>query len=184
VSERPARARLFVALDLPAEVRDGLAAWGREQTRGREGLRLVDAAMLHVTLCFLGWCEEGEAEAIGAAVAACAAPVPDLALGEAAWLPPRRPRVLAVDLEDGSGAVGDLQRRVSDALVATAGYEPERRAYRPHVTVARVRGGARLRAFELDAPTRISFRGAALTLYSSTLRREGALYSPLARVGL
>jgi RNA 2',3'-cyclic 3'-phosphodiesterase len=184
VSERPARARLFVALDLPAEVRDGLAAWGREQTRGREGLRLVDAAMLHVTLCFLGWCDEGEAEAIGAAVAACAAPVPDLALGEAAWLPPRRPRVLAVDLEDGSGAVGDLQRRVSDALVATAGYEPERRAYRPHVTVARVRGGARLRAFELDAPTRNSFRGAALTLYSSTLRREGALYTPLARVGL
>jgi 2'-5' RNA ligase len=184
VSERPARARLFVALDLPAEVRDVLAAWGREQTSGREGLRLVDAAMLHVTLCFLGWREEREAEAIGAAIAACAAPVPDLALGEAAWLPPRRPRVLAVDLEDGSGAAGDLQRRVSDALVATAGYEPERRAYRPHVTVARVRGGARLRAFELDAPARTPFGGAALTLYSSTLRRDGAVYSPLARVGL
>ena len=184
MSERPARARLFVALDLPAEVRDVLAAWGRQQTRGREGLRLVDAAMLHVTLCFLGWREAGAAESIGAAVAACAAPVLDLALGKAAWLPPRRPRVLAVDLEDGSGAVGDLQRRVSDALVATAGYEPERRAYRPHVTVARVRGGGRLRAFELDAPARLSFPGAALTLYSSTLRRDGAVYSPLARVAL
>jgi RNA 2',3'-cyclic 3'-phosphodiesterase len=184
VSERPARARLFVALDLPAEVRDVLAAWGREQTRGREGLRLVDAAMLHVTLCFLGWREEGEAEAIGAAVAACAAPVPDLAVGDAAWLPPRRPRVLAVDLEDGSGALAELQRRVSDAMVATAGYAPERRGYRPHVTVVRVRGGTRLRAFELDAPASVSFQGAALTLYSSALRRDGALYSPLARVGL
>jgi 2'-5' RNA ligase len=184
VSERPARARLFAALDLPAEVREELAAWGREQTGGREGVRLVDAAMLHVTLCFLGWREEEEAEAIGAAVIACAAPVPDLAVGEAAWLPPRRPRVLAVDVEDGGGAVGALQRRVSDALVAAAGYEPERRAYRPHVTVARVRGGARLRAFELDAPPRIPFRGAALTLYRSSLRRDGALYSPLARVAL
>jgi 2'-5' RNA ligase len=184
VSEGAARARLFVALDLPPEVRDRLAAWGREQTRGREGLRLVDAAMLHVTLCFLGWREEGEAEGIGAAVAACAAPVPDLAVGEAAWLPPRRPRVLAVDLEDGRGAVGELQRRVSDALVATAGYEPERRAYRPHVTVARVRGRARLRAFELDPPARVAFTGAALTLYRSTLRRDGAFYSPLVRVGL
>jgi RNA 2',3'-cyclic 3'-phosphodiesterase len=184
VSERPARARLFVALDLPGEVRDVLASWGREQTRGREGLRLVDAAMLHVTLCFLGWREESEAEAIGAAVSACAAPVPDLTVGESAWLPPRRPRVLAVDLEDGGGAVGGLQRRVSDALVAVAGYEPERRAYRPHVTVARVRGGARLRAFELAPPPRTPFRGAALTLYSSSLRRDGALYSPVARVGL
>jgi RNA 2',3'-cyclic 3'-phosphodiesterase len=184
VSERPARARLFVALDLPAQVREGLAAWGREQTRGREGLRLVDASMLHVTLCFLGWHEEGEAGAIGAAVTACAAPVPDLAVGQAAWLPPRRPRVLAVDLEDGSGAAGELQRRVSDVLVATAGYEPERRAFRPHVTVARVRSGTRQGAFELDPPPRTSFQGAALTLYRSTLRRDGALYSPLARVGL
>jgi RNA 2',3'-cyclic 3'-phosphodiesterase len=184
VSERPARARLFVALDLPADVRDGLAAWAREQTRGREGLRLVDAAMLHVTLCFLGWRGEEEAEVIGPAVMACAAPVADLAVGEPTWLPRRRPRVLAVDLEDREGAVGELQRRVSDALVAVAGYEPERRAYRPHVTVARVRGGARLRAYELDAPPRTAFGGAALTLYRSSLRRDGAVYSPLVRVGL
>jgi RNA 2',3'-cyclic 3'-phosphodiesterase len=183
VTERPERARLFVALDLPAEVRDVLAAWGREQTRRREGLRLVDSAMLHVTLCFLGWRGIDEAEGIGATVLACAAPVPDLALGEAAWLPPRRPRVLAVDLED-AGAVGALQRRVSDALVAAAGYEPERRPYRPHVTVARVSRGARLRAFDLEPPPPTPFRGAALTLYRSTLRRAGALYTPLARVAL
>jgi RNA 2',3'-cyclic 3'-phosphodiesterase len=184
VNERPARARLFVALDLPEPVRHGLAAWARAQAQGREDLRLVDAEMLHVTLCFLGWREEREAEAIGAAVTACATPLPELRLGEGAWLPPRRPRVLAADLEDGAGAVAELQRRVSEALVAAAGYEPERRTYRPHVTVARVRGRARLRAFELDAPPGTPFRGSALTLYRSSLRRDGALYSPLARVGL
>jgi len=184
VSERPARARLFVALDLPAEVREDLAAWAARVTRGRDGLRLIDADMLHLTLCFLGWREETEAEAIGETIAACAGPLPDLVVGEAAWLPPRRPRVLAVDLQDGEDALSALQSRVSEALVASIGFKPERRAFRAHVTVARVQGGVRLRPHVLDAPQTAPFRGTALTLYRSSLRRGGARYSPLARVPL
>jgi 2'-5' RNA ligase len=167
---------LFVALDLPAEVRARLAEWAEQAARGREGLRLLDAGTLHVTLCFLGWRDEAEVEAIWAAVAPCAGPAPALAVGDPAWLPPRRPRVLAVDLEDADGEAAALQRRVSDALVAGAGYEPERRPFRPHVTVARVRGGTRLRAFALDPPGVPPFRGTALTLYRSTPVRGGARY--------
>jgi RNA 2',3'-cyclic 3'-phosphodiesterase len=185
VSERPARARLFAALDLPEATRGALAAWAADATRGREGLRLIDATMLHVTLCFLGWREEGEAEAIGHAVTGSAAgAAPELAVGAAAWLPPRRPRVLAIDLEDAGGALTALQRKVSDALVAAAGYAPERRPYRPHVTVARVRASARLRPFALDPPTVAPFRGPALTLYRSFPAPGGARYDPVARVGL
>jgi 2'-5' RNA ligase len=184
VSERPARARLFAGLDLPEATRDELAAWAADATRGREGLRLIDATMLHVTLCFIGWREEGDAEAIGAAVTGSAAAAPELAVGGAAWLPPRRPRVLAVDLEDAGGALAALQRKVSDALVAAAGYAPERRPYRPHVTVARVRASARLRPFALDPPTVAPFRGTALTLYRSFPAPGGARYDPVARVRL
>jgi 2'-5' RNA ligase len=184
MSERPARARLFAALDLPGEVRESLAAWARTEVGEREGLRLVDAEMLHVTLCFLGPRDEAAADGIGAAVTACAGEAPALRVGGTAWLPPRRPRVLAVDLEDPEGALAALQRRVSDALVAAAGYERERRPFRPHVTVARVRGDARLRAFELAPPPSEAFAGAALTLYRSSPRPGGAVYAPVARAPL
>ena len=62
-----ARARLFVALDLPVTVRETLAAWGREVSGDRR-LRLVPMGALHVTLCFLGWRHEGQAEEIAALV--------------------------------------------------------------------------------------------------------------------
>jgi 2'-5' RNA ligase len=181
------RARLFVALDLPRAVRDRLHGWARTRLGGRDALRLVPGDDLHVTLCFLGWREERDVERLGGAVRACAAPVPGLSLREPAWLPPRRPRVLAVDLGDGAGALAALQAAVSEALAARGGYEPEARPYRPHVTVARVRSGARVPAREragLEAPGGDAFAGAALTLYRSRLSREGARYEPLERVEL
>jgi 2'-5' RNA ligase len=184
VTERPERARLFVALDLPAGVREGLAAWAAEATHGHEGLRLVDSEMLHVTLAFLGWRDLDEAPRIAELVLALAAPAAGLAVGAAVWLPPRRPRVLAVDLADGNGTLAEIQRRVAAAMAAEAGYEPERRGFRPHVTVARVRKGVRVKTAELPNPPAQAFAGAALTLYRSRLAREGARYEPLGRAEL
>ena len=186
-----ARARLFVALDLPEDAREALAAWGREVASpdGTERrLRLIPAEALHVTLCFLGWRDEGQAEEIGALALGAlreGAPAPRLTLGAAAWLPPRRPRVLAVDLADAGGALADVQARVSDALAAGAAFVPEKRPFRPHVTVARVPRGARAGGREEPPPPPpLEFPGAAVTLYRSRLSRAGAHYEPLARAEL
>lgn len=176
--------RLFAALELPAAVRTALAGWATTEVGESPEVRLLAPESLHLTLCFLGWRDEADVGEIGDAVSACADPVPGLALAEPAWLPPRRPRVLAVDLADGDGALAALQRRVSDALVAAAGYEPEKRPFRPHVTVARVRRGARVRAGELAVPAQLAFTGEALTLFRSRLARGGASYEPLVRVEL
>jgi 2'-5' RNA ligase len=54
------------------------------------------------------------------------------------------------------------------------------RPYRPHATVARLRPDAKARRGELAGPEPVEFRGEALTLYRSQLRREGARYEPLA----
>ena len=120
--------RLFVALDLPGTVVDALDGWAREAVRDRPGLRAVPAASLHVTLAFLGERPGEEVPAIGATVLACATPVPDLALAAPAWLPPRRPGVLAVDVDDGQGACAQLQRAVVAALAGLGALTPERRA--------------------------------------------------------
>jgi len=46
--------RLFVAAELPDDVRAALAAWRPDDP----ALRAVDTAGVHVTLCFLGWVDE------------------------------------------------------------------------------------------------------------------------------
>lgn len=136
---------------------------------------------LHLTLCFLGALPESEIPGI---VSACSAAVSEdqlrLELGEALWLPPRRPRVLAVRLRDVAGTLGTLQARLSEALAAGGWYKPERRAYLPHVTVARVRGEGRWRDAELPAlPRPGPFSGGTLTLMRSHLGRGGARYERL-----
>jgi RNA 2',3'-cyclic 3'-phosphodiesterase len=177
--EPPPRARLFVALELPAGPRQQLAAWAGDiaHSAGR-AVRPVELQNLHVTLCFLGYQPETEIPAIAAAceAATTAGQIP-LALEDTIWLPPRRPRVLAVRLVDVGRVLEPLQRRLSKSLADAGWYEPERRAYLPHVTVARVRGDARLRRLDLPPlPAVEQFAGAAVALMRSHLGRGGARY--------
>jgi len=167
--------RLFVAVALPHEVRAALADWRPRD----DALRPVDPEHLHLTLCFLGWRDDSAVPRIGDAAMACARALPAVGLGAARWLPPRRPRVLAVELDDAEGELAALAARVSDAMVDAAGYVPEKRPFLPHVTVARVRRGARAPRGELPEPPRLRFTPAALTLYRSHMRREGAIYEAL-----
>jgi 2'-5' RNA ligase len=178
---------MFVALDLPAGARAELAAWRDELVEGRRDLRPVRPEALHVTLVFLGWQDEAAAEAIAAASFAArpAAPAPVLAPTEVRPLPPRDPRLFALDLDDEDGRARTLQAAVSDALEAGRWYRPEKRPFWPHITLARVkRGERRVPALQGPPPPAAAFTGAELTLYRSTLRPQGALYEPLARTPL
>jgi 2'-5' RNA ligase len=177
-------ARLFAALEIPAPVRDALGAFGRAAAADDFALRAVRDDALHVTLAFLGHRALDDIDPAREAVREVAAPVPDLALGDALWLAPRRPHVLTVEVADATGALLALQERVVAALVEAVGYEPDRRRFRPHVTVARVRRGAAPRQRGLpDAPS-ASFAGEAVTLYRSWLGGGPARYEALERVPL
>ena len=57
------RARLFVALDLPDAMREGIVSWGRRELRD-PALRVVPRESLHITLAFLGYRPEKEIERI------------------------------------------------------------------------------------------------------------------------
>ena len=148
--------RLFVALELPAEVRAGLARWAAGAGGGDPALRLAREEALHVTLAFLGHRPVEEVDALAQAVRETAADVDAplaLALGEAAWFDPRRPRVLTVLLRDPSGAVAALY----DALwtrLERLGHERERRRFRPHATVARVKHRAKTACTRARTTTR------------------------------
>ncbi len=182
---RTERARLFVALELPAAVRGALAQWGSQALADVPGLRLTASEALHVTLCFLGSQPVEQIEAIAQACAVLAArPGPVLSLGQPLWLPPRRPRVVAMALEDGQGGLGALQSELAATLETGGWYEPERRPFRPHVTLARPAGSSRLARVELPAPVPTSFVGSTIALMRSRTRAGGARYERLSEVAL
>jgi RNA 2',3'-cyclic 3'-phosphodiesterase len=182
---KPERARLFVALELPPMVRTALHQWRSEQLQGVAGVRGIEPEALHVTLCFLG---SQPAEQIDGIAAACGAvkacPRPVLSLGEPRWLPPRRPRVLAVGLEDRGLALARVQGELADVLRAGGWYEPERRPFLAHVTVARAAGEGPVRPANPPSPVPISFVGTSVALLRSRLSGAGARYERLAAVAL
>jgi 2'-5' RNA ligase len=177
-------ARLFAALELPGDVRAALAAFGRAAAGRDEALRVVGEEAMHVTLAFLGHRPEDEIDPARAAVRAVQGSAPELALGEPLWLAPRRPHVLAMALDDADRTLATLRADVVDLLGATLGWEPESRPFRPHVTVARVRRGARPRTRDLPPAPSASFTGQEVVLYRSHLGSGPARYEALERVAL
>lgn len=169
---------------MPPRVRAGLAGWARRAVGGRDDLRLVPEDGLHLTLVFLGDRPLARVEPIEEALRAIVdGPVP-LAVGDPLWLAPRRPHVLTVAIADPAGALAALHRRAEAALAQAVGHVPEDRTFRPHVTVARVRRGARVRPAPLPDPGGGRFEGAAVTVFRSRLGRGGAQYEALERVEL
>ena len=87
-------------------------------------------------------------------------------------------RVVALELEDPSGTLRTLQREVSAGLAAEGLYEPEKRPWLPHVTVARFRRPGH--PFSLQNVNIRAFGVVRMVLYSSDLKRGGAVHTPLA----
>jgi 2'-5' RNA ligase len=178
------RIRSFVALDLDASVRQAVCDLQSQLARIKADVRWVRAEGLHVTLKFLGSVEPARLERVHATLAASVADQPALhvrARGLGAFPGWRRPRVVWVGLH-GDGLV-ELAVRVDNALTAV-GFEPEGRAFTPHLTLGRVnspRGWPRLEEVckaHLDDDFGESDIN-AVTIYRSTLQRGGAVYTPL-----
>ena len=186
------RARLFVALELPPDVRAGLVDWQRTALAD-PALRPVKPEALHMTLVFLGYQAEKEAKTIAKTAFDLDAQAPAVELSREPVGVPRgkRPRLIA--LAANSDETTELQRQVEERLVEAGFYEPEKRPFWPHLTVARVRPEApgsrkpaQIRTQPHPLPEHMFrfFRPTRLVLFKSHLRRTGAEYEPLAELEL
>ena len=127
----------------------------------RSGGPCADEA-LHVTLVFLGHRPAGRVgRASRRSCASARVRPPTSRSAPALLLPPRRARVLCAEVEDRAGALGGAAgARRRPALAAAGLHEPERRPFRPHATVARLRAGARApRSARLGEPGAGRVRG-------------------------
>ncbi len=193
------RARLFVALDLPDAVRDGIARW-QQAALTDEALRSMRPESLHVTLCFLAYHPEKAVPRIADVISSMEPRPVELHFEpDPSPIPKGRPRLYAIGGESESASA--LQDDVSGALAAERLYKPEKRGFWPHVTVARVRserlppepgkrrGKGRPRRVKrppapLPAALTEPFGAVRVALYRSDLKPQGAEYTSLAGVDL
>ena len=156
----------------------------RDAAADPEVWRPVADEALHLTLAFLGRRPAGDVTIVSSVLNEAAGPAPRLSLAGGLLLPPRRARVLCASLADPDGTLAELQSRVSDGLAEARVYVPEKRPFRAHATVARLRPRARAPRTIDEAPEPLEFAGGPLTLFESRLHPQGARYEPLTRVSL
>ncbi|MHC5038226.1 MAG: RNA 2',3'-cyclic phosphodiesterase [Planctomycetota bacterium] len=179
--------RTFIALDIPKEVRAEVATVQKRLARTGAKLRMVDPGKMHLTLKFIGeWEENRLAELCEAAERAASAspPFPIHYAGIGAFPGLRKPRVIYLAGEgDPPQALSVLHGALEQELEGL-GIPRESRIFRPHITLARVKGppGREL----ADTVSRFSSFAAGegvaeeVIVFLSELRPGGPLYT---RVG-
>lgn len=172
--------RLFVAVDVPDDVRESVADAIAPLRERFPRARWSPPANWHLTVKFLGRAWPRTLDWIVGSVEGVASTAPPFATtvaGLGAFPSARRARVLWAGLEDPAGRLGAIAASLDDAMAAE--YKPEKRAFTPHLTVARFDPpvevgqdlpGASTRPFEVDR----------LVLYRSHLRRPAPVYEPMA----
>ena len=181
--------RTFFAVELDDASRRAAHAVAQRLAAAPHGdeVRWLQPESYHVTLRFIGATPRDRiADLVAAAQSATRAIAPfEMRLGALAGLPALGPRVVVLELAPPE-PVATLATQVESAAVA-AGFPPDPRAFRPHLTIGRIRE-RRGRAPRLDPANgpadAAPFAVTSFALFQSDLDAGGARYTPLERIAL
>jgi 2'-5' RNA ligase len=169
--------RLFVAIRPPEPVRDLLI----DAMDDSPDLRWVGDEQLHLTLRFIGEVERPMANDIADALSVIRYPELELRIAGVGHFERRNGGALWAGVEP-KKPVAELASKVDRACVS-AGLEPERRAFHPHITLARWKGGDSRAALKFlrrhSELTGLPFMVNGFTLFESHLSRHGAHYEAI-----
>lgn len=175
-----AKIRLFVAVQVPEELRAQLDDSLADLKTSFRNARWVAPENQHLTLKFLGWAPADRADAIAStcrAVAASRAPA-RMSLTELGAFPStRRVRVLWVGIDDPEGLLARLATDL-DGAFESLGFPSEGRPYTAHLTIARFKLPVPLKGGfpERRAPAHEPFEVHSIELFRSHLSPKGARY--------
>lgn len=188
--------RTFIAIELPPPVQQqiGIAQRAlavRVQAAGLgDAVRWTPAEKIHLTLRFLGDTTEEQRTELAATLGAITASHSSFDLRLDGWgcFPnERRPSVIWLGVGEDLAALNALQSRV-ELAARNAGFEAERRAFSPHLTIGRVQRNAdnptrRQLGQSLQAPDQVAadvtFTVNRIAHIRSVLKPTGAVYTPL-----
>lgn len=187
--------RCFIAIELPDEVKAELSHLQAQLKAGEPpGVKWVDPNGVHLTLKFLGNVATGRIDQITQAIEAAARGMSPFDLevkGVGVFPNLRRVQIVWVGIGGEVDKLGQLQQHIESNL-ARLGFATEKRAFTPHLTLARLRDWVspddRQRFGQFIASTKLgegySFKVDAISLMKSQLTREGAIYSQISSVKL
>lgn len=176
--------RLFIGLELPGGVQDRL----ERLCSGLKEARWVEAHNMHITLSFIGEIDEGRAEDLHNALDKIRFEAFDLYLAELdCFAHKHQPSSIWAGVKGDVDALHHLQKKVV-AAVELAGIDAEKRKYKPHVTIARLKKTPSEQALSyMEANNGLkteTFTISNFTLFRSHLTRHGAEYEVLERYGM
>ena len=174
--------RLFIGLRPPAPIRAHLLA----QMGGVHGARWQTDDQLHLTLRFIGEVERPLAEDVALALGQVHFPAIEAAIAGTGQFDSRgRPNAIWAGVRPHE-PLAQLHRKLDQAMVRL-GLEPERRAYLPHITLARLNGPTNIADRYLADHAGLAspvFTFSHMVLFESTLGGEGAIYEAIERYKL
>lgn len=181
--------RLFIALDIPAEVRERLSQYVERVRPLAPDARWARIESLHVTLKFIGEVKDVKVADIKSALTQVKAPAFEVEFKDTGFFPtPRSARVFWAGVY-ASDALPQLASTIEDAM-EKLGIAREKRAYHPHLTLARAPESRESRyCFRLlqerlsgEEPPRFGTMTAQeFFLYQSQIMRGGSRYTKLQR---
>lgn len=193
--------RLFVALDIDQEIRYRLASFMSHMHALAPAVRWVQPDSLHVTLKFIGERPDASVKDVENALRGIHAKPFQLSFRGAGFFPTEKSaRVFWIRIE-ADAALTDLAAQIERSLVPI-GIEPEKRAFSPHLTLARAGNGSgspgrqkgdrpnrRFAALQaklstIPSPDFGTMNAAEFFLYRSQLSSRGAQYTKIARFPL
>ena len=193
--------RLFVALAIDQEIRSHIASFMSEMRTLAPAVRWVQPESLHVTLKFIGERPDATVRDIENALQRISAKPFQLSFRGAGFFPTEKAaRVFWIGIQADSALEG-LAAQIERSLVPL-GIDPEKRAFSPHLTLARAGNGsgapgrqkgdrpnqrfsalqAKLRA--VPAPDFGTMNATEFFLYRSQLSSRGAQYTKIVRFPL
>jgi len=183
--------RSFIAIELPEETIQNLAAIQEQLKGSRARVRWVKLGSIHLTLKFLGNISPVQVDEIAAAAAQVVVDEPPVTLcpaGLGAFPSNRKPRVIWVGLRGEVERLVNIQAGLEKAL-EPLGFAQEGRGFRPHLTIGRVKDRRGLQSLieamsTQELPEFNSFDADEIILYKSDLRPTGAIYTKLHRMPL
>jgi len=174
--------RLFIAIELPDEIRVALSTIQRDLRQVTNTARWVAPESIHITLKFFGEVPENRIEKIDAAVTGLTwKPFVITVRGVGFFPGTRSPRVFWVGME--APSIQAFAEQL-DSRLERVGFEKENRGFRPHITLARARD-TRIDSPLVTAAARYeehefgSFSVDRIFLFKSTLKSSGAVHEKL-----
>jgi 2'-5' RNA ligase len=181
--------RSFIAIELPQGLKTELAKLQTKLKVERPRIKWVSPDDIHLTLKFLGDIEPAAVDRISQAMTEAVNGIQpfELHVAELGVFPnPRQVQVVWVGLDGQLDVLDRLYRRLEDNMTK-AGFPPEKRGFKPHLTLARVADEAMpeernkfgdfitANKTEIDYPVKVS----GLRLMKSLLTPRGAIYTRL-----